>query len=379
MEEQIKKSKHGCLRWGCGVPMIVSALAMVGMTVTIFVMEKRQEVRMAKRDKPETYSETFNTNFPPDYTVSAAEEEKFNKKMVDVFQTLENNPADFNVDLVESGNANLLRPLKLDEQIAKNMADMKLLKDYYPEGYYLVIHSVLKMTEKQQIVQYFYSLFSNNEDRVDFIVHELSHYSRVVNCSSSGYVLEDKNVIIARQAEMPKGDELLKYISEPIYFDNEYLKKNKHDIYTTLDEVVSYTKSTRVARALARYNKSVIDEDAPQSLSRQLFYLALHLKNIKENHPNLWTTLKKEKGFVYILSRMISVAKTEIQAAKDEGVSGFTGDSKHASSIDDNLAVFNENQALFYELYTATGIDKLGSLKDLSKQQLAKIGIKIER
>lgn len=379
MEEQTKKTKHGCLRWGCGVPVIVFVLAMVGMTVTIFVMEKRQEIRMAKRGKPETYSEVFNTNFPSDYTVSATEEEKFNKKMVDIFQTLENNPADFNVGHTENEDAKLLRLLKPDERIAKNKADMKFLKDYYSEGYYLVVNSILKMTEKQQIAQYFYSRFSSEEVRIDTVVHELSHYGRVANCNNSGYVLEDKDVIIAKQAEMPKGGELLKYISEPIHFDNLYLSKSKQDIYTTIDEVNSYTKSIRVARAFARYNKSVIDEDAPQGLSRQLYYTALHLKNIKENHPNLWTTLKKEKGFVFLMSRMISVAKTEIQAAKDEGVSGFTGDTKYASSIDDNLALFNENQALFDELYTATGTDKLGSLKDLSKQQLSNIGIKIER
>jgi hypothetical protein len=190
--------------------------------------------------------------------------------------------------------------------------------------------------------------------------------------------VEDKNIIIKKQADMPKGDKLLKYIKSPVSLDNKYLRDSRQDILTTLDEIVSYTKSVRVARSLARVDKIIVEEDSTQSLSRQLYYLSLHLKNIKENHPNLWSIVMKEKAFTYLISRITSVAKTEIQAAKDDGVSGFTS-TNFASSIDDNLALFDENQALFDELYTATGINSLGNLQKLTQKELAKIGVKIEK
>lgn len=337
---------------------------------------------MSKRDKPETYSEIFNTNFPPDYTVSAAEEEKFNQIIVDLLQVQENGSGTFNINYSENEGAKLLRPLKPDEKIAEANSDMKFIKDYYPEGYYLVVNSVLKTPKKDQMFQNFYMRSSSDEDRIDFVVHELSHYGRIGNISSrnsSGYVLEDKKITTGRQVNMPQGDELPEYISESVSFDDKYLKENKHDIYATLDEVVAYTKSVRVHRAFAHYNKGMIDTDAPQGLSRQLYYLSLHLKNIKENHPDLWQTMKKEPGFVYIMSRIISMAKTEIQAARDEGTSGFIGGTDFASSIDDNLSLFNENQALFDELFAATGVSAMGNLQDLTQQQLSKIGVNVER
>ena len=383
MEEKAGQTKKRRWRWGCcGIPALLVVLAIVAMTVSVFVIEKRQADRMSKRDKPETYSEIFNTNFPPDYTVSVAEEGKFNQIMVDLLQVQENDSGTFNINYSENEGAKLLRPLKPDEKITKANSDMKFIKDYYPEGYYLVVNSVLKTPKKDQIVQNFYMRSSGDEDRIDFVVHELSHYGRIGDISSrdsSGYVLEDKKITTGKQANMPQGDELLKYIGEPVSFDDKYLKENKHDIYTTLDEVVSYTKSVRVARVFAHYNKGGVDEDAPQGLSRQLYYLSLHLKNIKENYPNLWLAMKKDKGFAYIMSRVISIAKTEIQAARDEGVSGFTGGTDHASSIDSNLSLFNESQALFDELFAATGIDTMDNLQDLTQQELSVIGVKTER
>ena len=102
-------------------------------------------------------------------------------------------------------------------------------------------------------------------------------------------------------------------------------------------------------------------------------------KNIKENHPALWSTLEKKPGFAYVISRVVAIAKTEIQAARDEGVSGITGGSAFASSIDSNLAMFNKNQPLFDELFSATGINTMGNLPALTKQELSRIGVRIEK
>lgn len=371
------KTKKSLLHRVIRIFVILIILAVVAMTTAIFIVEKKQEGLLSRRGKAETYSETFNINFLPDYTISADNEEKYNEKMVALLQKDGSKSENYS----ENEGAKLLPLLKPEEKIVKAKSDLKFLKEYYPEGYYLVENYIRNTPEEDNMFPSFYIRTFGDNDRVDIIVHEISHLERTTNitsCDSSGYVVEDKNIIIKKQADMPRGDELLKFISNPLSLDNKYLKENKQDIYTTLDEIVSYTKSVRVTRSLARYNKGVIDEDSTQSLSRQLYYLSLHLKNIKENHPNLWSTLKKEKAFAYIMSRMVSIAKTEIQAAKDEGVSGSTG-TDIASSIDDNLLKFNENQVLFDELYTATGINSLGNLQKLSLKELGKIGVKIEK
>ncbi len=381
MAMKVGQTKKRWWRWGCGMPVLLIVLTFVGLIISIFVVENRQATRMSKRDRPETYSEIFNSNFPPDYAVSAAAEKKFNQIITDLLQVSENNTEAFNINYSENEGAKLLRLLKPEEKIVQANSDMKFIKDYYPEGYYFVVNSVLKTPKKDQIFQHFYLRSSSDEDRIDFVIHELSHYSRMANIlsrDSSGYMIEDKKITMEKQVNMPPGDELLKYISEPVSFDDKYLKDNKHDIYATLDEIVSYTKSIRVQRAFAHYQQGGIDADAPQGLSRQLYYLSLHLKNIKENHPSLWLAMKKEPGFAYLMSRVISMAKTEIQAARDEGVSGFTG-TDFASSIDNNLSLFNADQTLFDEFFVATGINTMGNLRDLTQPELSRIGINIER
>ena len=352
-------------------------LAIVAMTVSVFIIEKKQSDRMSGRNKPETYSEIFNTNLPSDYTVTVADEEEFNQKIIVLLQKDYSEIGGY----TESGDAKLLPLLNKDEKIAKATTDMKFLKDYYPEGYYLVVNSVLKTPEKEQQFPNFYRRSMGEENRANILVHELSHISIIVNASKYdifGYLIEDKFVNFNKLTNTPKGDELLKYISESTSLDDKYLKENKQDIYTTFDEIVAYTKSVRVTRAFAYKNKATIDEDSTQGLSRQLYFLSLHLKNIKENHPDRWGNLKKEKGFVYIMTRQISIAKTEIQVAKDEGVWGSTG-TDFAGSIDKNLSWFNENQALFDELFTATGIGSMNNLQNITQQELIKLGIKIKK
>jgi len=222
---------------------------------------------------------------------------------------------------------------------------MQFLKERYPEGYHLVVDSVLNIPDKSQIFPNLYQQFREAQTRVDMVVHEISHIGRfeksIVN--RLGYVIEDKFITVNHLPDdLPGGDELLHYISELTSMDGTYLKDAKQDIYTTLDEIISYTKSLRVARAYAYYQKGFIDEDRGQALSRQLYFLSLHLKNIKENYPNLWQKMKKEKGFVYLMLREISIAKTEIQATRDESASGSSGDADFASSVDKNLSLFED-------------------------------------
>lgn len=159
--------------------------------------------------------------------------------------------------------------------------------------------------------------------------------------------------------------------------DDKYLKESEQDIYTTFDEILSSTKELRMTRIYNYYKKGGIDESRMQSLSRQLYFLSLHLKNIKENHPDDWQKLKKDKGFIYVMARQVSIAKTEIQAAKDDGASSSSGDN-FAGTTDKNLSLFEENKALFDELYTAADLDTKSDLKSLSQKEMSGLGLKIE-
>ncbi len=363
--------------WCCNIPMILVGMAVVGLIVSVFIMEKKQENKLTKRGKPETYSEVFNSNFLPEYIVSADDEEKFNQKII-AFLEKDNS----GMDWTESTGTSSFRPPNTEEKIANAKSDMQFLKDYYPEGYYLVVNSVLKTDEKDQIFPNLFLRVSEAQSRIDFLVHEISHIGRfeksIVN--RLGYVIEDKFITVNHLPDdLPGGDELLHYISELTSMDETYLKDAKQDICTTLDEIISYTKSVRVARAYIYYKKDFIDEDRGQALSRQLYFLSLHLKNIKENYPNLWQKMKKEKGFVYLMLREISIAKTEIQATRDESASGSSGDADFASSVDKNLSLFDVNQALFDELFVATGLDAMGNLQNFTPAELSKLGIKIEK
>jgi len=371
------KPKRRWRFWCCSLPMILVGIAVAGIIISMFVMEKRQEDKLTKRGKPETHSEIFNSNFLPDYTVSAENEEKFNQKIIALLEK-----DNSGMEWAESTETNSFRPPNTEEKIANAKSDMQFLKDYYPEGYYLVVDSVLNIPDKSQIFPNLYQQFHEAQSRIDMVVHEISHIGRfeksIVN--RLGYIIEDKFITVNHLPDdLPGGDELLQYISELTSMDGTYLKDAKQDIYTTLDEIISYTKSLRVARAYAYYQKGFIDEDRGQALSRQLYFLSLHLKNLKENHPNLWQRIKKEKGFIYVMLRETSIAKTEIQAARDESSSGSSGDVDFASSVDKNLSLFNANQSLFDELSTATGLDTMGNLQNLTSAELSKLGIRIEK
>ncbi|MFA5051866.1 MAG: hypothetical protein WC544_02260 [Patescibacteria group bacterium] len=367
--EPKKKRSQAC----CIIPTVILILIVIGFVAAIFIIEKKQADIVADRGAAEQYSEQFNASMPPDYTVASMDEETFNEKIVKLLREYDSGTSNFS----EIGDSQLMKALTADESIASAQASMKFLKDYYPEGYFLVVNQVLKTYEEQPMFVNFFLRSMDEAGRLDFVVHELSHISDLSHpeCTGYGYVIEDKFISIP-EIDAPQGDELLKYISQSASMDEKYLKESKQKIYTTLDEINSYTKSVRVARAYIRYQTGVIDEDAPQALSRQLYYLSLHLKNIKDHHPDAWQALMRDKGFAYVMARLVSMAKTELQAAKDEGVSGSAG-TDFALSIDQNLALFEQKQALFDELYAATGL--VGGLENYTQPELSELGVTIEK
>ncbi len=338
-------------------------------------MEKNQTNIVAERGPAQSYSETFNDKILPDYTVSTDDEDAFNHKMIALLQKYDSGTPNFS----ETGNTQLMPSYTPDKSIATAQSVMAFLKEYYPEGYYLVVQQVLKTTEEHPMFSNFFLRSMDENQRIDLLVHELSHIGDMSHpeYSGAGYVIEDKFVVVP-EIEVPTGDELLKYITQSSPLDKTYLEESKQKIYITLDEINSYTKSIRVARAYIRYQVGALDEGPAGALSRQLFFLSLHLKNIKENHPDIWQALAQEKGFVYVMSRLVSMAKTEIQAAVDEGVNESTS-TDYALSIDQNLALVEENQVFFDELYFATGMNSFDNLKNLTSQELTAIGIEIEK
>ncbi|MDP2683691.1 MAG: hypothetical protein Q8P20_01415 [bacterium] len=375
MEVEDKKPKPKKSRSCCIIPIIIVVLIATAFIVAVYVIEKNQTDIVTERGPAVSYSETFNDTILPDYTVSVKDEEIFNQKMIALLQEYDSGTSNFS----EIGDTLLMPSLTPDESIATARSTMAFLKEYYPEGYYLVIQQVLKTTEEQPMFSNFFLRSMDENQRIDLLVHELSHIGMISHpgYSGYGYVIEDKFVSVS-EIEVPTGDELLKYITQSSSLDERYLGDSKQKIYTTLDEINSYTKSVRTARAYIRYQIGAIDEGPAQALSRQLFFLSLQLKNIKENHPDTWQALMQEKGFAYVMSRMVSMAKVEIQAAEDEGVSGSTS-TDYALSIDQNLALVEGNQALFDEFYAATGISAFDNLKNLTQQELTALGIEIEK
>lgn len=374
LEAQPKKA-HKWRLWCCGLPVFIVVLVIIVATISVFRNEKKLTDKISERGKAETYSEIFNSNYPPEYAVTASDEEKFNQKIVELLQKYENGTPNFSQE-----GASLLSPLSTEKAIEFAKSDMKILKDNYPEGYYLVVNSVLKTAEKDQLFPNMYLGSQDETDRIDLLVHELSHIGSFAHLDNQGrgYIIEDKYITRNMFLEMPKASELLKYINDKVLLDDKYLEEANQDIFTTLDEVISYTKSLRFARAYARYKKGSIDEGSMQATSRQLYYLSLQLKNIKENHPDDWQKLKNGKGFVYITARQVSVAKTEIQAAKDDGASSSSGDN-FAGTTDKNLSLFEENKTLFDEIYASVDLDSKGELKNLSQKEVAGLGIKVEK
>jgi hypothetical protein len=394
VEEKTSKPKRNWRRWCCCLPIILILLMIVVVTIVILVEENKQDQKISNRAKPESYSEIFNTNLPPDYTVAATDEEKFNQKIIELLKKYDSGTSNFS----EIGE-NKSPLLTADQAIELAKSDIKFLKDYYPEGYFIVVNSVLKTAEKDQIFPNFYLRSNEENDRIGLVVHELSHIGGFAHkeISKRGYVIDDQFVTLPIESKklvsddlqsfldnpassgMPTSNELTKFISEPATMDKVYLEKSKQDIYTTLDEIISYAKDTRVTRAYNYSKKGDIDESRPQALSRQLYYLSLQLKNIKENYPEKWQDLKNEKGFSYLLLREVSIAMTEIQASEDEGADKFSGSSDFAFSIDKNLSLFNQNQPLFDELLTATGINTSNNPQTLAKDELIKFGIGFEK
>lgn len=338
------------------------------------------ERRLAERETPEKYSSLFSSNLVPDYTITSAEEQEVHVKMQAMLKQSLPSEIEYSSQIGENMLLDTFATLSEPEKIDLASKVLEKLKQYYPEGYFLVTKHVLKTPASQEMFSFFFIHRQPEIDTADFLVHELSHDANTAlglerSFNEIGFWIEDKWVssTVPNALEFPKGEETLAYIQDPTEIDIKYLQKNNQNIFTTLNELVSYTKSVRTQRAFNYYEQTGIE--SVNTLSRQLYLFHLQLKNIKEHHPKLWQPLTKNAGFGFVSARIIVIARAEIDAALAEKKwSGLDG--SFAGNAKDNLELIDKNSETFDELIRTSGIADLIH-KNPTRRELEKIGVRI--
>ncbi len=350
--------------------------------------ENKERQQLENRQEPENYSLLFSKNLQPDYLFSEQEHDQVETKVLEVMNMSKPSEMEVmkNVDQIFI-DANLSDD---DKTVAAKDLVIKL-KENYPEGYFVIAKSLFLLPEEDKFSFNFW-FRDNNSETADTEVHELTHSwasayfgdyfvsgKQYNMLGYSGHLIEDKLILYRiDNRKMPAGDELMKYILAATSIDITYLSESKQILYTTMDEINAYTKSTRVARIYNYYDRDDIDQkSAPRVLSRQLYILALQLKNLKENHPTIWESHKNNTSFAYVLMRLVDIAKNELVVAQDEGLDFDKDDNDFSGSISENLVLVEENQAIFDEMYTTSGVMNYQG-KDLSLDELNKIGVIVE-
>lgn len=348
---------------------------------------KKERQKIESRGKPESYSLLFSKYLPPNYSFTEKEQSQIDTLVSEAMEMSKPASLKTSNEITQSGSK--LDPEAKDKKAAAK-ALLTKLKAQYPEGYFVVAKSLILLPAEERY-SFQLQFINNGSPTADTEVHEFSHSWSMATGSyfvsgrnysfltHSGHLIEDKMIIYKSYYPLPRGDELVQYIPTLTSVDNTYLKNSKQNLYTTLDEINSYIKSTRVARAYNYYdNEDINDNSAAIVLSRQLFILSLQLKNLKEHHPEIWRAHTKNSSFGYVMMRLIEIAKNELTVAKNEGLNSSKVEESFASTIDKNLELVGQNQLLFDEIYTTSGVDKFQG-KDLSEAELKSLGLTIEK
>lgn len=274
----------------------------------------------------------FLASVPPDYTITDEEKSLFEIELVKIV------PA---------------------EELDSYKTIFQELEAYYPEGYFVVVKTSLKSQDeilKYKIIVESRLSIEDQSSTVNILVHEMSHGGK-----TSSYWIEDKAVSIPDERyllfSLIPGKTIYEYIENPTTIDRVYLKDNDHTLFITLDEVNSYTKSTRLQREyLSRGEYACFAcPDNPQSiLARQLYFTTLHLKVMRENYPNIWNTLIKNKAFAFVLMRLVEMAEAEVNTSYSYG--------EGQKDLDTNLALYNQNKYIIDEYLQAAGVKDLDNL-----------------
>lgn len=274
----------------------------------------------------------FLNSMPPDYSITAEEEVDANNQ---ISQQFDQN------DLVEVTTM-------LDE-----------LKIKYAEGYFVILTQSLSRPSEFKTWYDIKGLggFSNT----DIILHEMTHTGGLYNCT---YFIEDKCITIENRWQLSEqlftGDKLLNYITDTNHIDETYLAEDKHTIIVTLDEVNAYIKSVRFDRAYDSYSSN------PETLSRQMYYLTLHLKYAKEEEPEDWNALVENKGFAFTLMRLTAMAEAELKAADEE--------DRFSYNATVNMRLYERNHEYLDEYLNAAGVSEFND-SDVTYDELQQQGV----
>lgn len=391
-KEGVKKFHFSFKSCCLGLVVILVVIPMILFFVGMYFInnkEKSDRLKITSRDKPENYSLLFSKQLPPDYSFTEQEQSQIDILVSEVMEMSKPAGLKTGKETTQIGNK-IVAEAKDKKSAAKEL--VAKLKAQYPEGYFVIAKSLILLPAAER---YSFNFFFNNNDlqTANVEIHELSHsWGSITNgnyfvsgrnfnfAAYSGNLIEDKMVIYKNYyLPLPRGEELMQYISTPTRIDNTYLKDSNQDLYSTLDEVNSYIKSTRVARVYNYYDNQDINNGSPAIvLSRQLFILSLQLKNLKENHLEIWKAQIKNSGFAYVMMRLVGIAKNELMVARDEGLDFDKGDEIFGSTINKNLELIGQNQYLFDEVFSASKVEELQG-KDLSEAELKSLGVTIER
>lgn len=328
------KTRKSCFVKGCLIACLLVFVATVGLTiVSIYLLNKSTDNYQKNKNK----TELFIKNNPPDYTISNAKEAEF-------FSTLSKI---FSKDDYEEAKEKMLR-----------------IKEIYPEGYFVIVHGLF---DNQDIFINIYNNFKNNDEDVSvFLSHELTH----VAFFGDAFLIEDKKISIKDELNLvgmlPSGEVLLQYINEPTDFDLKYLSENKQNLLVSVDEVNAYTKSVRNSRNFKGKSESGGTVSASSNLARQLYFITLHIKYIKKNQPSTYLAIQNNRGFAYIIMRLVKMAETELLMADSEGL--FNQKTR------DNLALFNENRYILEQYFNDAGVNDFSDT-EFDYQELRSKGI----
>lgn len=338
------------------------------------------ERQLTGRETPEKYSALFSSGLVPNYTITSEEEQEVRAKTQAMLkQSGLTSEIEYSSQIGESMFLDAFAMLSESEKINLASVVLEKLKQYYPEGYFLVAKHVLKTPASKEIFPIFFIHKQPEIDTADFLVHEMSHDANTAlklerSFNEIGFWIEDKWVssTVPNALKFPKGKETLAYIQDPTEIDIKYLKENNQNIFTTLDELVSYTKSVRTQRAFNYYEK--IGIGSVDTLSRQLYLFHLQLKNIKDRYPELWQPLTENAGFGFVSARIVAMARAEIDAAlEEEKWSGLGG--SFAGNAKENLDLADNNSETFDELIRVSGIADL-IYNNPTQEELEKIGVR---
>lgn len=315
-------------------------LILIGAIVTIAIYlpqvfkesKQKQDTRVEQLNLEPAY---FINKMKPDYAITEAEEQQFEQ--------------------------NISRLLSGEELVdAKKM--IKKVKDYYPEGYFVIVTETINDPDEFKT---WYDLTRGHPSRANTIVHEMTHGA----LDKYTYWIEDKGITIKNEyylyQKLFSGEVLLQYIDKPNRIDKIYLEENKQNITVTLDEVNAYIKSVRIQRAYSVHNEAETVSD-PSTLTRQLYILMLHLKHAKEKETAVWNIIVSNKGFAYTMMRVVKMAEAEIKLSRK--------DIDVDKDFESNIKVYNQNKGYLNEYLTASSVKELED-QELSYDELRAFGI----